>query len=92
MNCKTCGTEIADNAIICYRCGVATSDPRHRPHPTSRSASVRPRAPLVLGGVFVLVAVFFVARAAEGQAVAQMVWVMLGVAGMLLAWRLWRRG
>ena len=31
MNCKHCGTEIADKALICYRCGHATTEPRIKP-------------------------------------------------------------
>jgi hypothetical protein len=31
MRCRNCNTEIADNALICYRCGRATSDPRVKP-------------------------------------------------------------
>ncbi len=31
MQCRNCKTEIADNALICYRCGRATSDPRVKP-------------------------------------------------------------
>jgi hypothetical protein len=31
MICKNCGTEIADKAIICYRCGTATTDPVRKP-------------------------------------------------------------
>jgi uncharacterized membrane protein YvbJ len=31
MKCRTCGTEIADKALICYRCGVATTEARYRP-------------------------------------------------------------
>ena len=37
MICRNCGTEIADKAIVCYRCGAGTSDPVRRP------AAVRPR-------------------------------------------------
>jgi hypothetical protein len=29
--CRNCGTEIADKALICYRCGQATTEPRVRP-------------------------------------------------------------
>jgi hypothetical protein len=36
MKCRNCGTEIADNALICYRCGRATTDPRVKP-PTEGS-------------------------------------------------------
>jgi hypothetical protein len=31
MQCRYCNTEIADNALICYRCGRATTDPKVRP-------------------------------------------------------------
>jgi hypothetical protein len=27
MQCRQCGTEIADKAIVCFRCGAGTSDP-----------------------------------------------------------------
>jgi hypothetical protein len=42
MQCRNCGTEIADKAIVCYRCGHATTDPVRRP------VAVKPaRSPLV---------------------------------------------
>lgn len=28
MRCRHCGTDIADKALICYRCGAATTEPR----------------------------------------------------------------
>jgi hypothetical protein len=31
MLCRHCGTEIADKAIICYRCGAGTTDPVRQP-------------------------------------------------------------
>ena len=31
MTCRHCGTEIADKAIVCYRCGAGTTDPVRRP-------------------------------------------------------------
>ena len=31
MKCRSCGTEIADNALICYRCGTATEEPKITP-------------------------------------------------------------
>jgi hypothetical protein len=27
MLCRNCGIEIADKAIVCYRCGTSTTDP-----------------------------------------------------------------
>ncbi len=36
MICRHCGTEIADKALICYRCGAATTDPQFKPHVPKR--------------------------------------------------------
>lgn len=33
MKCRNCGTEIADKAIVCYRCGVGTTEPVRKPAP-----------------------------------------------------------
>jgi hypothetical protein len=42
MVCKHCGTEIADKALICYRCGNATTEPRIKP-PADGPLFNRPR-------------------------------------------------
>ena len=42
MHCRYCGTEIAEKALICYRCGRATTDPRVQP-PAEGSIFDRPR-------------------------------------------------
>ena len=42
MLCTHCGTEIADKALICYRCGHATTEPRIKP-PAKGSLFERPR-------------------------------------------------
>ena len=41
MKCRQCGTEIAEKALICYRCGTATTAPRIAPPPVKP-----PRGPL----------------------------------------------
>ena len=42
MICAHCGTAIADKALICYRCGNATTEPRIKP-PEAGSLFERPR-------------------------------------------------
>jgi hypothetical protein len=78
MICRSCGTEIADKAIVCYRCGAPTSAPA--PRPTSRGGT----RPVALRGVIVAVmfvivvaAVLVVPRLAPG---APRVAAYLGVA------------
>jgi hypothetical protein len=49
MTCRHCGTEIADKAIVCYRCGAGTTDPVRRPAAVrSRRGRALPLAALVL--------------------------------------------
>ena len=58
MTCANCGTEIADKALICYRCGRATTEPRIAP-PPEESLFIRrrrSRLPLVIIVVIVVLA------------------------------------
>ena len=32
MTCRNCGTNIADKALICYRCGTATTEAKYQPY------------------------------------------------------------
>jgi zinc ribbon protein len=58
MICTHCGTEIADKALICYRCGNATTEPRIKP-PSQGPLFERPRRsrmPVVAIVVLILLA------------------------------------
>jgi hypothetical protein len=48
MVCRQCGTEIADKAIICYRCGAATTDPVRKPVEIRKRSRLAPLVVLVL--------------------------------------------
>ena len=87
MQCKNCQTEIDDKALICFRCGTATVEPVHRPveSPPRRAGLL---SPVLLGVVFLLVAAFFLTSATDGEPISPAVWIMLGVAGALLVYRL----
>jgi hypothetical protein len=58
MQCRSCKTEIADNALICYRCGRATTDPRVKPPDRGSIFAHRRRSrwPVVVVAVIVAVA------------------------------------
>ena len=72
MKCRSCGTEIADKAIVCYRCGAATTDP------VRKAAVITPRrSPLIPGvviAVLVLAALYLaqVARTAANPELPQL--------------------
>lgn len=48
MKCRECGTEIADKALICYRCGESVDVPVTKPVPLKK------KRPVVVYVVFVV--------------------------------------
>jgi uncharacterized membrane protein YvbJ len=59
MTCAHCGTEIADKALICYRCGNATTEPRVKP-PAETSLFEGPRRsrqPMVVVVILLVLAI-----------------------------------
>jgi len=59
VTCRHCQTEIADKALICYRCGKATAEPRIAPPAPESLFEPRRRSRLPL--VVVVIAVVVVA-------------------------------
>ena len=60
MQCRNCGAEIADKALICYRCGTATTEARYQPAPIGRrrSSTMLPTIVLILAILAAVVAVY----------------------------------
>jgi hypothetical protein len=88
MICKHCGTEIADRALVCYRCGRATAEPLVKPGAAPRRQSL---VPTVAALLVLIVGALYMALAASGQAPRYLSWVLAGLALIVLVWRLWRR-
>jgi uncharacterized membrane protein YvbJ len=57
LKCRFCGTEIAEKALICYRCGRATNDPVVTPPQTASLFAKRRRSktPFVIGAIVLIV-------------------------------------
>jgi hypothetical protein len=89
MTCKHCGTEIADKALVCYRCGQATVEPRVKPGAPARR---RPSSlPLVAALLVLILGALYMSLAAAGEAPPYLSWVLAGLALIVLAWRFWQR-
>ncbi len=39
MQCRNCGATIAEKALICYRCGTATTEAKYQPATPGRTSS-----------------------------------------------------
>jgi hypothetical protein len=64
MKCRQCGTEIADKALICYRCGTAVTEPTYKPADTRGARKSRLRTYIAIG--FAGAAALFTALCASG--------------------------
>jgi uncharacterized membrane protein YvbJ len=92
MLCRQCGTEIADKAIVCYRCGAATTDPVRQPVRLEKRTS--PWLSLVIILVLVLLALYLgqaSRTAADPDRLQTIAGVCAGAALMVLILRLVRR-
>ena len=90
MTCRNCGTEIAANALICYRCGTAVEE---LPHVAPAHAK-RGRAGLIgpaLMLVVLLVAVLLATRVMAPELPRTIVWIVVALALLLTGWWIARR-
>ena len=49
MKCRQCGTEIADKALICFRCGAAVQQAVHQPY-----VATKKKRPLIVYLIFIV--------------------------------------
>jgi Flp pilus assembly protein TadB len=94
MLCSRCHTEIADNALICFRCGVATTARDHDPIDAGARRPVRRWVALL---ALVAIAAIFVRFVALDQGLDLLraslgVVMLVGVTCLILWWRRAARG
>lgn len=91
MNCKHCGTQIADNALICYRCGHATTEPKRQPPSTRRAGAPAGRLTAALALVALLLAALYLGMAPAGTVPPEVAYTIAALASAVLVLRLWQR-
>ncbi len=92
MKCRSCGTEIAEKAIVCFRCGTPTDLPAAPRRPAAR----RPTRPLSIGLLVLLVIValglwLLPPALADGASAQYAGWAGLVLVVAVAAWLLRRR-
>ena len=58
MKCRECGTEIADKALICFRCGSSVQEAVHKPY-----VAAKKKRPLIVYVIFALLVLIALALA-----------------------------
>ena len=72
MQCRNCGAEIADKALICYKCGTATTEAKYQPAPLPARSGRSGLVPTVIALALLVAAVLYVER---GSAAGSQQWV-----------------
>jgi hypothetical protein len=90
MTCRHCGAEIADKALICYRCGGATSEARRAPARPDDGSGLSGRLTPVLALVALVLAALYLGQAG-GQVPAEVAYGLAGLAAAVLVLRQWQR-
>ena len=85
MKCRNCGTEIADKALICYRCGTATTAPRIAPPPARKA---RGPIPLIATVIVILAAAGFIVPTLSPASTQASGWGLTVLLIVLAVWRL----
>mgnify|MGYP003855768819 CR=1 FL=1 len=82
--CRHCGAEIADRAIVCYRCGAATTEPVRRPPAPRRRVGWLTS---VLALALLLFVALYVGQAGTLDLPRPIAWTVAGLALLLLVVR-----
>jgi uncharacterized membrane-anchored protein len=92
MICRQCGTEIADKAIVCYRCGAATTDPVYKPASVARGRSRRGGVvATVLALVLLVLLALYMGRLSNAGVPPMLTYVVVAVAVVIVGLRAYAR-
>ena len=92
MLCRQCGTEIADKALICYRCGVATTEPKFKPSSgTPRRSDSASLVASVLALALLVLFALYLGRVATGGTPPLLAWTAAGIALVMVVLRAYAR-
>jgi hypothetical protein len=92
MVCRNCGAEIAEKALICYRCGTATTEARRQPAPLAPSgpaAGLAGRLTPALALIALVLAALYMGRG--GDVAPQVAYGVAAIAATVLVLRQWQR-
>jgi zinc-ribbon domain len=88
MICRQCGTQIADKAIVCYRCGTPTTEARTRPPAGRRPLA---RGPAILAILVLIVAALVMGQVPTDRVPREVGYVLAGLAVAALGWQYFGR-
>ena len=91
MQCRSCGTEIADKALICYKCGTATTEAKYQPAALPSASSRSGLLPTVIAIAILVAATLYVERFSRAGSQQWVTYVAVGAAVIIIGIRAYAR-
>ena len=93
MPCRSCGAQIADKALICYKCGTATTEAKYQPAPLPGALSAWRRAlvPTAIALALLLGATYYIDHSASGTPSQPVAYVAVAAAVIIIGIRAYAR-
>ena len=91
MQCRSCGAEIADKALICYKCGTATTEAKYQPAPLPRASSRSGLLPTAIALALLVLVALYVERVSGTGSQQWVTYVAVGAAVIIIAIRAYAR-
>jgi len=91
MQCRSCGAEIADKALICYKCGTATTEARYQPAALPKASSRSGLLPTVIALALLVVVALYVERVSSAGSQQWVTYVAVAAAVIIVGIRAYAR-
>ena len=91
MQCRNCGATIADKALICYKCGTATTEAKYQPAPLPGRSRRSGLVPTVIALVLLALSVIWIERTPGASNSQEVVYVTVAAAVIIVAIRAYAR-
>jgi hypothetical protein len=91
MQCRSCGATIADKALICYKCGTATTEAKYQPAPLPAGRSRSGLVPTVIALAVLLAAALYIERVSSADTSQWITYVAVAAAVIIIGIRAYAR-
>ena len=91
MICRNCGTEIADKALICYKCGTATTEAKYQPAQLQKTSSRTGLVATVVALALLVAAALYVERASAAGSSHLVTYAAVAAAVLIVGIRAYAR-
>jgi uncharacterized membrane protein YvbJ len=91
MQCRSCGAEIADKALICYKCGTATTEARYQPAALPKASSRSGLLPTVIALALLVAVALYVERISSAGSQQWVTYVAVAAAVIIVGIRAYAR-